>query len=63
MQRRFQAKHQELMTAAMNSAKPFMGLSRRDAANADAASDAAADGDDVVDADFEEVDDENRQSA
>ncbi len=58
-----QEKHQALMTAAMKLGEAIYGAQQADAANADAASDAAADGDDVVDADFEEVDDENRQSA
>ena len=58
-----QAKHQELMTAAMKLGEAIYGAQQEEAASADAASDAAADGDDVVDADFEEVDDENRQSA
>lgn len=58
-----QAKHQELMNAAMKLGEAIYGAQQAEAANADAASDAAADGEDVVDADFEEVDDENRQSA
>ncbi len=58
-----QEKHQALMTAAMKLGEAIYGAQQAEAANADAASDAAADGDDVVDADFEEVDDENRQSA
>jgi molecular chaperone DnaK len=58
-----QEKHQALMTAAMKLGEAIYGAQQADAANADAASDAAAEGDDVVDADFEEVDDENRQSA
>ena len=58
-----QEKHQALMTAAMKLGEAIYGAQQAEAASADAASDAAADGDDVVDADFEEVDDENRQSA
>jgi molecular chaperone DnaK len=58
-----QEKHQALMTAAMKLGEAIYGAQQEEAASADAASDAAADGDDVVDADFEEVDDENRQSA
>ncbi len=56
-------KHQALMTAAMKLGEAIYGAQQAEAANADAAADAAADGDDVVDADFEEVDDDNRQSA
>ena len=58
-----QEKHQALMNAAMKLGEAIYGAQQAEAASADAASDAAADGDDVVDADFEEVDDENRQSA
>eukprot|EP00903_Cladosiphon_okamuranus_P003023 g3021.t1 len=60
-----QEKHQALMTAAMKLGEAIYGAQQAEAANADAAADAAAeeDGEDVVDADFEEVDDENRQSA
>ncbi len=58
-----QAKHQELMTAAMKLGEAIYGAQQAEAAEDDAAADAAADGDDVVDADFEEVDDEDRQSA
>ena len=58
-----QAKHQELMTAAMKLGEAIYASQQEGEAHADAAADAAADGDDVVDADFEEVDDENRQSA
>lgn len=58
-----QAKHQGLMTAAMKLGEAIYGAQQAEAAESDAAADAAADGDDVVDADFEEVDDDNRQSA
>lgn len=58
-----QEKHQALMNAAMKLGEAIYGAQQAEAASADAASDAAADGEDVVDADFEEVDDENRQSA
>ena len=58
-----QAKHQELMNAAMKLGEAIYASQQSETAEADAASDAAADGEDVVDADFEEVDDENRQSA
>ena len=58
-----QTKHQELMTAAMKLGEAIYGAQQEEA-NTDAAADAASeDGEDVVDADFEEVDDENRQSA
>ncbi|MEL7055141.1 MAG: molecular chaperone DnaK [Pseudomonadota bacterium] len=60
-----QEKHQALMTAAMKLGEAIYGAQQAEAAETDAAADAAAeeDGEDVVDADFEEVDDENRQSA
>lgn len=60
-----QEKHQALMTAAMKLGEAIYGAQQSEAAESDAAADAAADedGEDVVDADFEEVDDENRQSA
>ena len=58
-----QAKHQELMSAAMKLGEAIYASQQADAANSDAAADAAADGDDVVDADFEEVDGDERQSA
>ena len=53
------------MTAAMKLGEAIYGAQQAEAAETDAAADAAAeeDGEDVVDADFEEVDDENRQSA
>lgn len=52
-----QAKHQVLMTAAMKLGEAIYASHQEEAATSDAAADAAADGDDVVDADFEEVDD------
>ena len=52
-----QAKHQALMTAAMKLGEAIYASQQETEAHADAARDAAADGDDVVDADFEEVDD------
>ena len=60
-----QEKHQALMTAAMKLGEAIYGAQQAEAAETDAAADAAAedDGEDVVDADFEEVDDDNRQSA
>ena len=58
-----QEKHQALMTAAMKLGEAIYASQQEGEAHADAASDAAADGDDVVDADFEEVDDDKRQSA
>jgi len=60
-----QEKHQALMNAAMKLGEAIYGAQQAEAAETDAAADAAADedGEDVVDADFEEVDDENRQSA
>jgi molecular chaperone DnaK len=57
-----QAKHQELMTAAMKLGEAIYGAQQAEG-EAAAAADAGADGDDVVDADFEEVDGEDRQSA
>jgi len=58
-----QEKHQALMTAAMKLGEAIYGAQQAEAAEGDAASDAAADGEDVVDADFEEVDDEDRAEA
>jgi len=52
-----QAKHQALMSAAMKLGEAIYASQQESTAHADAARDAAADGDDVVDADFEEVDD------
>ena len=57
-----QEKHQALMTAAMKLGEAIYSAQQTEAAESDAAADAAADGDDVVDADFEEVD-EDRKSA
>ena len=51
------------MTAAMKLGEAIYSAQQSEAAESDAAADAAADGDDVVDADFEEVDDDSRQSA
>ena len=50
------AKHQTLMNAAMKMGEAIYASQQAGAASADAARDAAEDGDDVVDADFEEVD-------
>jgi len=58
-----QEKHQALMTAAMKLGEAIYGAQQTEAAEGDAASDAGADGEDVVDADFEEVDDEDRAEA
>ncbi|MBM58421.1 molecular chaperone DnaK [Hyphomonas sp.] len=57
-----QAKHQALMSAAMNLGEAIYASQQEATAHADAAADAAADGgnDDVVDADFEEVDDDKK---
>ena len=51
-----QAKHQALMSAAMKLGEAIYASQQEETAHADAAADASADGDDVVDADFEEVD-------
>ena len=48
-----QAKHQALMTAAMKLGEAIYASQQEESATSDAAADAAADGDDVVDADFE----------
>ena len=56
-------KVQALATASMKLGEAIYASQQEGEAHADAAADAATDGDDVVDADFEEVDDENRQSA
>lgn len=57
-------KHQALMTAAMKLGEAIYGAQQAETAEADAASDAAADVEDVVDADFEEVDgDDDRENA
>ena len=59
-----QAKHQALMSAAMKLGEAIYASQQEATAHADAAADAAADGDsgndDVVDADFEEVDDDKK---
>ncbi|MEQ8322326.1 MAG: molecular chaperone DnaK [Rhodospirillales bacterium] len=52
-----QAKHQALMTAAMKLGEAIYANQQESEAHADASADASADSDDVVDADFEEVDD------
>ena len=52
-----QAKHQALMTAAMKLGEAIYANQQESEAHADASADAASDSDDVVDADFEEVDD------
>jgi molecular chaperone DnaK len=52
-----QAKHQALMTAAMKLGEAIYANQQESEAHADASADGAAGGDDVVDADFEEVDD------
>ncbi len=58
-----QDKHQALMTAAMKLGEAIYGAQQAETAEGDAAADASADGENVVDADFEEVDDEDRASA
>ena len=55
-----QAKHQALMTAAMKLGEAIYASQQEEAAHTDAAADAAADGDDVIDADFEDVDDNQK---
>ena len=57
-----QEKHQALMTAAMKLGEAIYSAQQTEAAESDAAADAAADGDDVVDADFEEVDDDRKSA-
>ena len=54
-----QAKHQALMTAAMKLGEAIYANQQESEAHADAKADAAGDNDDVVDADFEEVDGKN----
>jgi len=56
------AKHQALMTAAMKLGEAIYASQQETAAHTDAAADAAGD-DDVVDADFEEVDGDEAKSA
>ncbi|MEM6626446.1 MAG: molecular chaperone DnaK [Pseudomonadota bacterium] len=58
-----QAKSQALTTAAMKMGEAIYASQQEEAANADAAADAKADGEDVVDADFEEVDGDEKKSA
>ncbi|WP_084420016.1 molecular chaperone DnaK [Henriciella litoralis] len=57
-----QAKHQALMTAAMKLGEAIYASQQAESAEADAKADSAGSDDDVVDADFEEVDD-GRKSA
>jgi len=58
-----QAKHQALMTAAMKLGEAIYASQQAETAETDAKADAAADGDDdVVDADFEEVDDDRKSA-
>ncbi|MEM7768258.1 MAG: Hsp70 family protein [Pseudomonadota bacterium] len=56
-----QAKTQALMTAAMKLGEAIYASQQEEQAHADAASDAAGD-EDVVDADFEEIDDEKKSA-
>ena len=58
-----QAKTQGLMTAAMKLGEAIYASQQEEAAAGDAMADAAAEGDDVMDADFEEVQDDEQQSA
>jgi molecular chaperone DnaK len=53
------AKSEALATASMKMGQAIYESQQAEAANADAAADASADDDDVVDADFEEIDDED----
>ncbi|WP_300395966.1 molecular chaperone DnaK [Henriciella sp.] len=58
-----QAKHQALMTAAMKLGEAIYASQQEETAEADAKADAAAEGDDdVVDADYEEVDDDRKSA-
>ena len=57
-----QAKQQALMTAAMKLGEAIYASQQEEAAHTDAAADSAADGDDVVDADFEEVDGDQKSA-
>ena len=58
-----QAKHQALMTSAMKLGEAIYASQQAETAEADAKADSAADGDDdVVDADFEEVDDDRKSA-
>ena len=56
-----QAKHQALMTAAMKLGEAIYASQQAETAEADAKADAGGD-DDVVDADFEEVDDDRKSA-
>ncbi len=58
-----QAKTQGLMTAAMKLGEAIYASQQEEAAAGDAMADAAADADDVMDADFEEVSDDEQQNA
>lgn len=51
------------MSAAMKLGEAIYASQEEQKAHSDAAADAAADADDVVDADFEEVDGDEKQSA
>jgi molecular chaperone DnaK len=58
-----QAKHQALMTAAMKLGEAIYASQQQDAAEGDAQADSeASSDDDVVDADFEEVDDDRKSA-
>ncbi len=57
------AKTQVLMEASMKLGQAMYEAQQTDAAHADAAADAARDGDNVVDADYEEIDDDGKKSA
>ncbi|MEM8617208.1 MAG: Hsp70 family protein, partial [Pseudomonadota bacterium] len=58
-----QEKHQALMTAAMKLGEAIHASQQEASAGEDAAADMDAAGEDVVDADFTEVDDDERKSA
>ena len=57
-----QAKTQALMQASMKLGEAIYANQQEATASADAAKDAAADGDDVIDADYEDVDDEKKSA-
>ncbi|EFG9152659.1 molecular chaperone DnaK, partial [Escherichia coli] len=57
-----EAKSQALAEASMKLGQAMYEASQADAANADAQADAAKDGD-VVDADFEEIDDDDKKKS
>ncbi|HIK64889.1 MAG TPA: molecular chaperone DnaK, partial [Henriciella marina] len=57
-----QAKHQALMTAAMKLGEAIYASQQEEAAESDAKADATSSDDDVVDADFEEVDDDRKSA-